>query len=65
MNPIIEFAKNLTLSADEKLLRKVGLKDECGEYTASAMEIVLDKLMKDNEPYLLTIAKELEKEIKQ
>lgn len=62
MNNIVTFAKDLLLSADEKLLRKMGLKDECGEYTCEAEDLVRHKLIKDNEPYLLEIAKAKELE---
>jgi len=59
---IREFAKNLVLSADEKLLRKYGLKDGRGEYTSDAKEIIIEKLAEDNKDYLLAIvnAKETE-----
>jgi len=62
MNNIVTFAKDLLLSADEKLLRKMGIKDECGEYTSEAEGLVSHKLIKDNEPYLLEIAKAKEVE---
>lgn len=64
MSKITEFAKNLVLSADEKLLRKHDLKDSCGEYTEEAGVIVMQKIMKDNEEYLISIAKQLEEETK-
>ena len=64
MSKISEFAKNLTLSADEKLLRKHGLKDVNGEFTEEARLIVMNKLVKDNEAHLLTIAQEADKESK-
>jgi hypothetical protein len=41
-NNIVEFAKNLTLSADEKLLREVGLHDDKGCYTEDALNIALN-----------------------
>lgn len=41
-NNIVEFAKNLTLSADEKLLREVGLHDDEGCYTEDALNIALN-----------------------
>jgi len=56
MSNIIKFAKNLVLSGDEKLLRQQGLKDEFGEYTEDAIQIVIQKLVKDNEPELIKIA---------
>lgn len=62
MDNIIAFAKGLTLSADEKLLRKVGLKNECGDYTPTARELVFAKLCSDNEAYLLDVATKMEAE---
>lgn len=62
MTKIIDFAKDLILSADEKLLRKYGLKDECGNYTLNAKELVIEKLTKENEIYLLEIAGKFEAE---
>lgn len=56
MGNIITFAKNMTLSANEKLLREIGLKDNCGEYTSNARDIIIVKLCADNEAYLLTVA---------
>lgn len=56
MENIVSFAKNLTLSADEKLLREAGLKNSCGDYTSEARELVLQKLIKDNEAYLIEVA---------
>jgi hypothetical protein len=40
MESITKFAKNLTLSIDQKALRQVGIKDENGNYTREAREIV-------------------------
>jgi len=65
MKNIIKFAKNLVLSADEKLLRKYNLKNDCGEYTAEARELVINKLIADNEAYLIDLAKKLEAEDKE
>jgi len=42
MNTIVDFAKNLTLPVDEKLLRKVGIKNNEGNYTEAAREIVVN-----------------------
>jgi len=39
MNKIVDFAKGLMLSEGEKLLRKYGLKDECGNYTEAYNEL--------------------------
>lgn len=64
MSKITTFAKNLVLSADEKLLRKYGLKDECGEFTDEAEDLVIAKLVKENESYLIELAKGMEEEEK-
>lgn len=62
MSKITNFAKNLLLSADEKLLREMGLKTECGTYTSEAIEVLLQKLCRENESYLLEIANGLKAE---
>ena len=62
MSSIIDFAKNIALSADEKLLRKHGLKNAYGEYTADAEKLVENKIMKENEVYLIEIATKKEAE---
>ncbi len=64
MENVVRFAKNLVLSADEKLLRKVYFKNQYGDYTNDAREIVMEKLMKENEVYLLEVAKAIETETK-
>lgn len=64
MSSILDFAKNAVLSADEKLLRKQNLKDTCGDYTNTAWELVKQKLMKDNEEYLVATAKAKDEEDK-
>lgn len=56
MNKITTFAKNLTLSADEKALRKVGLKTECGDYTQAAIDVVLQDMCAEREARLVEIA---------
>lgn len=58
----VEFAKNLTLGKDERLLRETGMKDECGVYTQDAKEIVINKLVGENKDVLLEIAGEIKKE---
>lgn len=62
MSNVIKFAKELVLSKEEKLLRKYGLKNECGEYTVTAQELVIDKLVKENEAYLIEIAQKMSEE---
>ena len=62
MNSAINIVKNMALSADEKLLRKVEFKNDCGDYTEKAKELVLLKLVADNNDYLLGIAKEIKAE---
>ena len=61
---IVQFAKNLTLSADEKLLRKLGLKDENGEYTDDYKNIS-DRLDRErNEVAIIELAKKMDEENK-
>lgn len=64
MSKLTNFVKNSLLSADEKLLRKNGLKDSCGDYTEEAQELVIAKLIKDNEAYLIEVATAMEVEEK-
>lgn len=56
MTNIKTFVKNLALSADEKNLRKVGFKTDCGEYTQEAIDVVLQDLCKEKEANLIEIA---------
>lgn len=62
MKNVIEFVKQSLLSAEEKSMRKNGLKDSCGEYTQDAKKIILDKLTKENEKYLIEIAQKMDEE---
>ena len=64
MSKLTSFVKNSLFSADEKLLRKYDLKDSCGDYTDEAEELVIDKLIKDNEAYLIEVATNMEAEEK-
>ena len=56
MISIIKFVKNLALTADQKLLIKYNLKTECGDYTQTAKELVINYLVSQNEAYLITQA---------
>lgn len=47
MSNVIDFAKNLALSSDEKLLRKHGLHDQNGNKTGEAMQLVKDLEARD------------------
>lgn len=62
MSNILDFAKNLVLGEDEKLLRKHGFKDSCGDYTLDARHIISDIVCKQNETKLIEIAKAKEAE---
>lgn len=64
MNSITTFIRNFTLSASEKLLRKHGLKTECGTYTSTAQQLVLEKITSENEPFLIEMATKFEAEQK-
>ena len=61
---IVKFAKNLTLSKDEKLMRKKGLKDENGIYTDAYTEIVDNLVYSEYEAKVLAIAKKSDEEEK-
>ena len=65
MNSLVKFVKELTLSKEEKLMRKHGIKNEDGEYTLEAKEVVINKICKENETDLVTIAQGLEAEEKE
>lgn len=64
MSAIIEYAKNLKLTADEKLLRKYGMQDSCGEFSDDYKRIVKAKWYaeKANVDYVLEILKAKEAE---
>jgi len=64
MNTIKNFVRNLTLSTSEKLLQKYNLKTDCGSYTDQARELVIEKLVKDNEAYLIEVATNFDAEVK-
>ncbi len=64
MGSISKFVRNLTLSKGEKLMRKHGLKNDCGEYSETAKEIVLNKLCADNEAELISMAEQYEADLK-
>lgn len=59
---VLEFAKNIALGSEEKLLREVGLKDNCGHYTEEAKEIVINKLIEENKDTLIDIANKIKEE---
>jgi len=64
MSKISSYVKNLTLSAEEKLLRKYGLKNECGEVTGEGINAINEKFYNspENVAYLVSIAQGLEEE---
>lgn len=64
MSKITTFVKNLTLSPDEKLMRKYGLKDDCGVVTLEGQDAILANFYnsKENQAYLLSIAQGLDAE---
>ena len=61
---IVKFAKNLTLSKNEKLMRKQGLKDENGIYTDAYTEIVDNIVYSEYEVKVLEIAKQADEDEK-
>ncbi len=65
MSNITKFVKNLSLSADEKLLRKHGFKNECGEYTLEGRDFAILKTCEVHETAMIEVAKGLEAEAKE
>lgn len=65
MSKALKYVKDKLLSEDEKLLRKYGLKDDSGEFTQEAEEIVSKKILNDNLNYLIEIARGLDNEAKE
>lgn len=63
MSKLVQFVKNAALSADEKLLRKHGLKTESGDYTPAYAEI-RDRLLSEEyeEDVLAALKKQLAEE---
>ena len=59
MTTIKDFVKNLTLSADEKAMREVGLKSAEGEYTKEAIDIIVADLCVERESRLIEIANKM------
>lgn len=59
---IVKELKNLTLSSDDKLLRKYQLVDESGDLTAQGKEAIWQLLLKQNKDTLVEQLRELEKE---
>ena len=62
LSNIVKFAKNLTLSKVERLLREQGLKDDCGNYTEEFNALRRLKANEAFEKEAIEIAKEKEKE---
>lgn len=64
MKDVQMFVKNLALSKDERALREVGLKTDCGVYTQDAIDIILQDMCKEKECRLIEIAHGVLKEKK-
>lgn len=64
MSKITRFVKNLALSEGDKLLRKYGFQDECGDFTSDAREFALIKLCEDKKAAMVAVAQGLEQEEK-
>ena len=64
MTNVVKRIKNLTLSKDDKLLRKYGLIDECGDLTEDGDIALTDILFTENKDKLVAIAEKLEVEDK-
>lgn len=61
---ISTFFKNLTVSADDKLLKKHGLMTDNGDFTAQAKEIIATKNTEEEKAYLVELAKKFDAELK-
>ena len=61
---IKKFVKTLTLSKEDKLLREQGLQNDSGDFTDTAKELIIDKLVEENKAYLVEIATQLKEEDK-
>ena len=52
---LIEFDADNQLSANERTFREYGIKDNKGEFTPIALELVLQKVTRDHTGYLLSL----------
>ena len=59
---VLQFAKNSILSKKERLARKHGIKDECGDWTETAVKLAVNQLCDDKKEYLYGIAEQMEAE---
>lgn len=64
MSKLTNFVKDSFLSKEEKLMRKYGLKDSCGDYTSEARELAIQKLMSECDSYFIKVVKDMEAEEK-
>jgi hypothetical protein len=64
MTNIIKFVKNMTLSSDDKLLIRTGLKNEAGEYTVDYQQLSSLIDQRRNEKEIIEYAKKMEAEEK-
>jgi hypothetical protein len=60
MSTIKEFAKNLVRKKSERILIENDLKDECGNYTQEAKDLIMDLMCRENETYLLELIEKKE-----
>jgi hypothetical protein len=65
MSNILNKVKNLTLSKNDRLLREYDFQDNCGNFTQSARDVVIEKLVEDNKEYLIEVATKLKKEVEE
>ena len=62
MTKALEFYRNITASAEEKLLKKFGLEDPIGTPTAEGLALAQEILYKQTRNQIIDIAKEMEAE---
>lgn len=60
MSSIVKRIKNLTVDADTKLLREIGLEDECGDLTDDGEEVLIQLLHAENRKLLVSKAQEID-----
>lgn len=58
---LLAFEADSHMTPDERILRKYGIKDEKGEFTAIALELVLQKLVREHQTWLLDLILDKEK----
>jgi hypothetical protein len=56
---LLKFQKDQKLTKDDKKMQEYGIKTENGEYTILAMELVMQKILEENEKYFLELIEKM------